>query len=77
MESETFAPLRQLPFITHAFTLRTDEDTKADDFEGRVLAELGFSPTRFAAAEQTHGNGVAVIRETTGERVPLVDALVT
>ncbi len=77
MESETFAPLRQFPFITHAFTLRTDEDTKADDFEGRALAELGFSPTRFAAAEQTHGHGVAVIRETTGERVPLVDALVT
>ena len=77
MQFETFAPLRQLPFITHAFTLRTTEDTKADDFEGRALAALGFSPTRFASAEQTHGNGVAVIRETTGERVPLVDALVT
>ena len=77
MQFETFAPLRQLPFITHAFTLRTTEDTKADDFEGRALAALGFSPTRFASAEQTHGGGVAVIRETTGERVPLVDALVT
>ena len=77
MQFETFEPLRQLPFITHAFTLRTTEDTKADDFEGRALAALGFSPTRFASAEQTHGNGVAVIRETTGERVPLVDALVT
>ena len=77
MEFETFAPLRQLPFITHAFTLRTDEDTKADGFEGHALAELGFSPTYFVSAEQTHGNGVAVIQETTGEPVPLVDALVT
>jgi len=77
MQFETFAPLLQLPFITHAFTLRTTEDTKADDFEGHALAALGFSPTRFASAEQTHGNGVAVILETTGERVPLVDALVT
>src|SRR5271167_3350844 len=77
MEFETFAPLRQLSFITHAFTLRTDEDTKTDDFERRALVELGFSPTRFASAEQTHGNGVGVIRETAGEPVPLVDALVT
>ena len=45
MQFETFAPLNQLPFITHAFTLRTTEDTKADDFEGRVVADLGFSPT--------------------------------
>jgi YfiH family protein len=77
MEFETFAPLLHLPFITHAFTLRTSENTKADDFEGRVLTALGLSDTRFASAEQTHGHGVAVIRETTGERVPLVDALVT
>ncbi len=77
MQFETFAPLRQLPFIAHAFTLRTTEDTKADDFEGRALAALGFSSARFASAEQTHGNGVAVIHKTTGERVPLVDALVT
>src|ERR1022692_4052599 len=77
MQFETFAPLRQLPLIAHAFTLRTTEDTKADDFEGRALAALGFSPTRFATAEQTHGNGVAVVFETTGERVPLVDALAT
>ena len=77
MQFETFAPLHQLPFITHAFTLRTTEDTKADDFEGRMLAELGFSPTRFASAEQTHGSGVAVIFESTGKRVPMVDALAT
>ena len=77
MQFETFAPLRQLPFITHAFTLRTTEDTKADDFEACALAALGFSTTRFATAEQTHGSGVAVIYETTGERVPMVDALAT
>jgi YfiH family protein len=77
MEFETFAPLRQLPFVTHAFTLRTAEDTKADDFEGRALSAVGFLSGRFSSAEQTHGNGVAVVFETTGERVPLVDALVT
>ena len=77
MQFETFAPLLQFPFITHAFALRTNEDTKADDFEGRALAALGFSPARFASAEQTHGSGAAVIFETTGERVPLVDALAT
>jgi YfiH family protein len=77
MEFETFAPLLQFPFVTHAFTLRTTEDTKADDFEAHTLAALGLPPGRFASAEQTHGNGVAVIRETTGERVPLVDALIT
>ena len=77
MQFETFAPLRQLPFITHAFTLRTTEDTKADDFEARALTVMGFSAVRFATAEQTHGNGVAVVYETTGERVPLVDALAT
>ena len=77
MQFETFAPLRQFPFVTHAFTLRTTEDTKADDFEGCALAALGFSPAHFASAEQTHGNGVAVIFETSGERVPMVDALAT
>ena len=77
MQFETFAPLRQLPFITHAFTLRTTEDTKADDFESRGLTAMGLSPTRFAAAEQTHGHGVAVVFDTTGERIPLVDALIT
>lgn len=77
MQFETFAPLCQLPFITHGFTLRTTEDTKADDFESRALTAMGLSPNRFAAAEQTHGHGVAVVFNTTGERVPLVDALVT
>src|ERR1041385_7250733 len=77
MQFDTFAPLRQLPFITHAFTLRTAEDTRADDFEDRVLTALGFPPNRFASAEQTHGSGVAAVFEPTGERLPMVDALVT
>ncbi|MGO9245138.1 MAG: polyphenol oxidase family protein [Verrucomicrobiia bacterium] len=77
MPFETFAPLRRIPFITHAFTLRTSDDTKADDFETRALPTLGFASNRFVSAEQTHGNGVAAVFETTGERVPMVDALVT
>ena len=77
MQFETFAPLRRLPFITHAFTLRTSEDTRADDFEDRALTALGFSSGRFASAEQTHGTGVAVVFEPTGERLPMVDAIAT
>ncbi|HVM60218.1 MAG TPA: polyphenol oxidase family protein [Verrucomicrobiae bacterium] len=77
MSFETFAPLIEIPFISHAFTLRAAEDTKADDYEFRALAALGFPPGRFASAEQTHGNGVAAVIEPTGERVPMVDALVT
>jgi copper oxidase (laccase) domain-containing protein len=77
MPFETFAPLSRIPFITHAFTLRTSDDTKADDFEARALATLGFPSNRFVSAEQTHGNGVSVVFETTGERVSMVDALVT
>jgi hypothetical protein len=77
MPFETFAPLRQIPSITHAFTLRTSDDTKADDFEVRALNSLGLSSSQFASAEQTHGSGVAAVFETTNERVPMVDALVT
>ncbi|HTS17855.1 MAG TPA: polyphenol oxidase family protein [Verrucomicrobiae bacterium] len=77
MQFETFAPLREMPFISHAFTRRTVDDTKADDYEARTVAALGLPSDRFASAEQTHGNGVAVVAKTTGERVPMVDALVT
>jgi len=77
MRFDTFAPLRQIPFVTHAFSLRTSENTRADDFEVRALTALGFSSDRFASAEQVHGTGVAVVFETTGQRVPMVDALVT
>jgi polyphenol oxidase len=77
MELETFAPLRQISFVAHAFSLRTTEDTRADDFEDRALTALGFSSNRFASAEQVHGSGVAAVFGATGERVPMVDALVT
>ena len=59
LSSETFQPLQELSFIRHAFTLRTSEDTKADGFPHRVVQSLGF--THFAAAEQIHGNSVAVV----------------
>jgi purine-nucleoside/S-methyl-5'-thioadenosine phosphorylase / adenosine deaminase len=74
MQFETFAPLAQLDFITHAFTLRTEDDSKADAFEQRILALLGFSA--FASAEQTHGNSVAVVDATT-KKVRGIDALAT
>jgi len=77
MQWETFAPLQQVPFVTHAFTLRTTEDTRADDVETRILTGLGFVSDRFASAEQTHGNGVGTVFQPTGERIPMVDALVT
>src|SRR5258708_39883689 len=77
MPFETFASVRPYPVINPTFKPPPTEDTKADDFEGRAVAALGFSPTRFASAEQTHGNGVAVVFETTGQRAPLVDALAT
>jgi copper oxidase (laccase) domain-containing protein len=70
---ETFAPLTAIDFGTHAFSLRTTDDTKAGNFERQLLHELNF--TGYATAEQTHGNGVAVV--TTPGRVPSVDALVT
>jgi copper oxidase (laccase) domain-containing protein len=72
MRCETFAPLERLDFLTHAFSLRTDE-TKSDDFEPRLLRQLGF--TGYATAEQTHGNGVAVVDRP--GRAPGADALVT
>jgi polyphenol oxidase len=72
MRLETFAPLEQFDFLTHAFSLRT-ADTKTDDFEPRLLRQLGFAG--YASAEQTHGNGVAVVDRP--GRVPEVDALVT
>jgi purine-nucleoside/S-methyl-5'-thioadenosine phosphorylase / adenosine deaminase len=76
MQFETFAPLEQLAFITHAFTLRADDDTKADDFEEKALRSIGLPPHHCATAQQTHGKGVAVV---TGprSRIPGVDALAT
>jgi len=74
MRFETFAPLAQFDFVTHAFTLRTEEDTKSEEFEGRVLQSLGF--TASASAEQPHGAGVAIVQAPTSP-IPDVDALAT
>lgn len=74
MRWETFAPLEQLDFITHAFSLRTDEDTRSDSFQRQTLQSLGFP--QFADAEQIHGNNVGVVAAASS-RVPGVDALVT
>jgi hypothetical protein len=76
MQFETFAPLAQLAFLTHAFTLRGNEDTKADDFEDRVLKSLGLLPQHYASAKQIHGNGIAIVTEA-ASRIPGVDALAT
>ena len=73
MRLETFAPLTQFAFLTHAFSLRTDDDTKTDEFESRLVCELGLAG--HASAEQPHGNGVAVVDRP--GRVPGVDALIT
>jgi polyphenol oxidase len=73
MRHETFVPLDRLDIIAHAFTLRTDDDTRVDDYEARVVRELGFH--QFARAEQLHGNGAAVVDRP--GHVPGVDALVT
>lgn len=76
MQWESFAPLAALPFIAHAFTLRSAMDTKAVGVEDSVVALCGFAPGQFATAEQIHGNAVAVVAGTV-QRVPGVDALVT
>lgn len=73
MQFETFAPLAGLDFITHGFTLRTTDDTRADDYEARVARAFGFS--EFARADQPHGNGVGVISGASS--VVNADALIT
>ena len=79
MQFETFAPLDQLEIVTHAFTLRTSEDTKADEFQQHSINSLGFS--QFATAEQTHGDGVAVVEVVHSTALlscfPQVDSLIT
>ena len=71
MRFETFAPLADYP---HAFTLRDPgADTRADGFPAQLARDLSYPA--FAAAEQTHGNGVAVV--TRPGTVAGVDALIT
>ncbi len=76
MTFDTFPSLAQWRFLRHAFTRRTAEDTRADDYPLHVVEALGFPRHSLAAAEQTHGNGVAAVAEP-AERIPLVDALIT
>ncbi len=70
---ETFAPLTAQPHIFHAFTQRTTADTKAGDYEQNLVRSFGYE--HFARAEQTHGNGVALV--TKPGTYLAVDALVT
>jgi copper oxidase (laccase) domain-containing protein len=70
---ETFTPLAALPHIFHAFTLRTDADTKSPAYEQQLVAAFGYH--HFARAEQTHGNNVALV--TTPGHHTVADALIT
>lgn len=70
---ETFAPLAAFPFLFHIFTQRTNADTKADNYDQRLVRSFGYE--EFARAEQTHGNGVAIV--TRPGNYPGVDALIT
>ena len=77
MQFETFAPLSQFPFVLHAFTLRTTEDTKTDAYEERSVATFGTCLAAcYASAEQPHGNEVAIPAKG-ARHVPRVDALTT
>ena len=71
MRLETFAPLAGYP---HAFTLRDPAAApRATGFPAEFAQALGFPD--FAAAEQPHGNGVAIV--THPGTVAGVDALIT
>ena len=71
MRFETFAPLAGWP---HAFTLRQTRDaTRTAGFPLQFATALGYS--EFAAAEQPHGNGVAIVDQP--GTVAGVDALIT
>lgn len=77
MQFETFSSLAALGFIRHAFTLRAADDTRADDYEERVMRMLGFAGGSHAAAEQPHGSAVASVSSPALHRIPAVDALMT
>jgi len=73
-ELETFAPLSAIDGLTHGFVLR-DPNTRVDSAErdlvikrlvpyySRMLEKVGLEFSELAMAEQTHGDGVAVVRE--------------
>ena len=62
-----------MPGLVHAFTQRASADTRAEDYETRLVAAFGYR--HFARAEQPHGNAVAVV--TSPGPVPGVDGLLT
>jgi copper oxidase (laccase) domain-containing protein len=70
---ETFPPLAALPGIRHAFSLRTDHDTRAETFPADFARQLGYR--RFVTAEQPHANVVALVHGPA--TVPGADALIT
>jgi copper oxidase (laccase) domain-containing protein len=75
---ETFPELDRLGLVRHAFTRRDDaEQTRADHFTQRCLQRLGFDSDRFAAAEQPHGGGVAVVTGPAAGQFAGVDGLLT
>ena len=76
MRWETFKPLDQLTAIRHAFTLRTVEPTKSDSFQNQLMSEFGFALNACATAEQTHGDGVAIVDQPR-QGIAGVDALAT
>ncbi|MES2310457.1 MAG: polyphenol oxidase family protein [Verrucomicrobiota bacterium] len=71
-------PLLNRPELVHGFSKRSDSDLSLlnQDFDDSLKA-LGIKSEQTIQAEQTHGNGVAVVEKASFERVPQVDALVT
>jgi copper oxidase (laccase) domain-containing protein len=84
---ETFEALKRLPGIRHAFLCRVPGlDVRADrevvrarmaEYAAAAQLELGFPVKPFGAAQQVHGNRVAVLREAVSQEAPDTDGLVT
>ena len=83
---ETFPALASLPVI-HAFTGRVpgldvsiDREAalkKLAGYHDELRAEIGIGGRRYVTAEQVHGAGVAVVRDSSTAPIPNVDALIT
>jgi copper oxidase (laccase) domain-containing protein len=69
--AEQFGPLSGLPWLFHAFSLRTSADTRAETYEAQVAASFGYR--QFARADQPHGNGVAVVGPEALATTPAAD----
>ncbi len=71
-------PLLNSPDLIHGFSQRSSGNLESlnQEFEDS-LSLLGIDYVQIAQAEQTHGNGVAVIDQPQIEKVLGVDALVT